>query len=63
MNEVFIKYFLLHGGDQEGQRTFTFYQGSVVTLRKAFIDEVLREKGYLAVQKVRGCQFRCILNI
>ena len=63
MNEVFIQDFLLHGGDQEAQGTFTVYQGSVVTLRKAFVDKVLREKGYFAVQKVRGCQFRCILNI
>ena len=49
MNEVFIKDFLLHGGDQESQGTFTVYQGSVVTLRKAFVDKVLREKEYLAV--------------
>ena len=63
MNEVFIQDFLLHGGDQEAQGTFTVYQGCVVTLRKGFGDKILREKGYLAVQKVRGCQFRCILNI
>jgi hypothetical protein len=49
VNEVFIQDFLLHGGDQESQGIFTVYQGSVVTLRKAFVDKVLREKEYLAV--------------